>query len=109
MTFEEFRQCLNSALINMNRNPHGWCFQDSSGKFEQYWYIDDRHGVSITFILDIKDDDVTVKKVYDDWIYTYHLPDIKRDVWNAVDYNNEGNPYLSETGKWYEKVEQELL
>ena len=103
MTFEEFRQCLNSALIDMNRNPHAWGSPDSSGKFEQHWYIDDHYRVSITFILDIKDDNVTVKKVYDNRIYTYRLPDIKRDVWNAVDYDNEGNPYLSETDKRYEK------
>lgn len=103
MTFKEFQESIKSAILDMDRNSPYSSFLTSKGRLEQHWYIGDSYHVSLTFILDIKDDNVTVKKVYNDWIYNYRLPDIKRDVWDAIDYDDEGNPYLSETKKRYER------
>lgn len=103
MTINWFLNYVGSLIKDMGRkHPY---FSKSTNSSELELSRDSYIGcpVSLTFVLDIGNEiDVKVKKVYDSLFFKSVLIDVKKVVWDAITYDEEGKPYLSETVKEHE-------
>ena len=96
--FKKYWEYIEPAIKDMNRKFPYYSLHSSVGKLHIHWTLADGYNVSITFNINIENDDMIIKKAYSEEIHKYLLRDVKRNVENAIAKDEDGNPYISETG-----------